>query len=186
MTPNALAPEADRPRGESNVAPQVTACRHPGSLDSAQPRPQLRIGWFGTSLMQHLEAHNPRLHFQTDLPEIGETIEVTEHRHRGYVTALITHWQTVYPWVTITSDNHGEGGATSRDVLTNLRAAIDDGSWWDLAVLGVGINDVCSLAKFICCSSDYRRGRRPRVARSSSTSGQATVPNMAWVCGAVR
>ncbi|WP_051027987.1 GDSL-type esterase/lipase family protein [Nocardia higoensis] len=123
------------------IPAQVTA-RHPGPLDLTQPRPKLRIGWFGTSLMEHLEAHNPRLHTQADLPEIGEHIEVTERRHRGYVTALTTHWQTHYPWVTITSDNHGEGGATSRDVLANLHTAIDRGDRWDLTVLGVGINDI--------------------------------------------
>ncbi|WP_280491928.1 GDSL-type esterase/lipase family protein [Nocardia asiatica] len=123
------------------IPAQVTA-RHPGPLDPAQRRTELRIGWFGTSLMEHLGAHNPRLHTQADLPEIGERIEVTERRHRGYVTALTTHWQALYPWVTIASDNHGEGGATSRDVLANLQAAIGRGGRWDLAVLGVGINDV--------------------------------------------
>lgn len=38
------------------------------------------------------------------------------------------------------SDNHREGGATSRDVLANIRAATEQG--WDLAFLGCGINDV--------------------------------------------
>lgn len=140
----------------------------------------LSVCWFGTSLMEHLAAYSPRLTAQADLPVIGDYIEVTEWRNRGYVHALLIEWKVRYPRTTITSLMAGEGGATSRDVLTNIRAAIESPETrWDLAVLGVGLNDVCSLAKFICCSSDYRRGRRPRVARSSSTSGQATVPNMA-------
>ncbi|WP_280299435.1 GDSL-type esterase/lipase family protein [Nocardia abscessus] len=134
----------------TSLAPNTTAvgvparviARHPGPLDPAQPRRQLRIAWFGTSLMQHYEAHNPRLSTQADLPEIGEQLAVTEWRNRGYVHALITSWSIRYPWITFHSNNFGEGGATSRDVLANLRAAVDAGGSWDLAVLGVGINDV--------------------------------------------
>ncbi|MBF6215852.1 hypothetical protein IU487_33175 [Nocardia puris] len=139
---NAVVTTSLPPATTAVGSPARVTARHPGPLDPGQPRAELRIGWFGTSLMEHLEAHNPRLHTQADLPEIGEHVEVTERRHRGYVTALTTTWQILYPWVTITSDNHGEGGATSRDVLANLRAAIDGGGRWDLAVLGVGINDV--------------------------------------------
>ncbi|MBF6171050.1 DUF459 domain-containing protein [Nocardia blacklockiae] len=123
------------------VPARVTA-RHPGPLDPGHPRRELRIGWFGTSLMEHYEAHHPRLSTQADLPAIGEQVEVTEWRHRGYVHALTTTWQARYPWLSLTSDNRGEGGATSRHVLANLRAAVDAGGRWDLAVLGVGINDV--------------------------------------------
>ncbi|MEW1739294.1 GDSL-type esterase/lipase family protein [Nocardia beijingensis] len=134
----------------ASLPPNVTAVGVPariiarslGPLDPAQPRRQLRIGWFGTSLMEHFEAHNPRLSNQADLPSVGEQLAVTEWRHRGYVHALITSWSTRYPWITFHSDNCGEGGATSRDVLTNLRAAVDADRRWDLAVLGVGINDV--------------------------------------------
>lgn len=139
---NAVVTASLPPNTTAVGAPAQVTARHPGPLDPGQPRPELRIGWFGTSLMEHLEAHNPRLHTQAALPEIGDRIEVTERRHRGYVTALATSWQTRYPWVTLNSDNYGEGGATSRDVLANLRAAVDAGERWDLACLGVGINDV--------------------------------------------
>jgi hypothetical protein len=45
----------------------------------------LQIGFFGTSIMQHLEAFSPRLADQMNLPEVGETVEITELRTRGYV-----------------------------------------------------------------------------------------------------
>uniref|UniRef100_UPI0024562369 acyltransferase n=1 Tax=Nocardia farcinica TaxID=37329 RepID=UPI0024562369 len=129
------------PPGATAVGiPAQVIARHPSPLDPTGLRPELRIGWFGTSLMEHLEAHNPRLHTQADLPEIGEHIEVTERRHRGYVTALTTTWQTLYPWVTITSDNHGEGGATSRDVLANLRGAGGRGGPGGRGQHGGGVN----------------------------------------------
>ncbi|WP_429454982.1 GDSL-type esterase/lipase family protein [Nocardia sp. GP40] len=124
------------------IPARVTA-RHPGPLDPTQPRPELRIGWFGTSLMEHYEAHNPQLATQADLPAIGDTIEVTEWRNRGYVHGLLTTWRARYPWITLTSDNRGEGGATSRDILSIIRTATDqEDQRWDLAVLGAGINDV--------------------------------------------
>lgn len=112
--------------------------------DTRRPRSQLSFAWFGTSLMEHYTAHNPRLSAQADLPAVGELIEVTEWRNRGYVAALLTGWQTRYPWLDITSLMAGEGGATSRDVLASIRSAIEtrSGAGWDLAFLGVGINDV--------------------------------------------
>lgn len=113
------------------------------SLDPTQPCQELRIGWFGTSLMEHYEAHSPRLSAQADLPAIGDSVEVTQWRHRGYVHALLTQWQVCFPWITLTSENHSEGGATSRDILATIRAVTQDTQQdWDLAVLGAGINDV--------------------------------------------
>ena len=124
-------------------SPARVTARHPGPVDPTVPRPELRIGWFGTSLMEHYEAHNPRLSTQADLPAVGETIEVTQWRNRGYVHALLTTWRARYPWITLTSDNHGEGGATSRDILATIRTATSDTEKrWDLTVYGAGINDV--------------------------------------------
>ncbi|MGW4368098.1 GDSL-type esterase/lipase family protein [Nocardia takedensis] len=124
-------------------SPARVTVRHPGPLDPSQPRRHLRVGWFGTSLMEHYEAHNPRLSTQADLPAIGDTIEVTEWRNRGYVHALLTTWRARYPWITFASDNHGEGGATSRDILATIRTATSDTEKrWDLTVYGAGINDV--------------------------------------------
>lgn len=139
---NAVVSASIPPNTTALGAPARVSSRHIGPLVSDEPRRELHIGWFGTSLMEHYEAHNPRLSTQADLPAIGEQIEVTQWRNRGYVHAVTTGWQATYPWITISTDNHGEGGATSRRVLTNLRTAIEVGSRWDLAVLGVGINDV--------------------------------------------
>ncbi|MFI2477839.1 GDSL-type esterase/lipase family protein [Nocardia xishanensis] len=139
---NAVVTASIPPNTTAVGMPARVIARHPGPLDPEQPHPQLHMGWFGTSLMEHYEAHNPRLSTQADLPRIGEQIEVTEWRNRGYIHALISHWRTRYPWISFTSDNHGEGGATSRDVLANIRTAIDGGGRWDLTALGVGINDV--------------------------------------------
>ncbi|WP_069162905.1 GNAT family N-acetyltransferase [Nocardia altamirensis] len=106
-------------------------------------RSQLRLAWFGDSLMEHLDAHNPRLSDQASLPSIGEHVEITEYRHRGYVHALLTTWRARYPWIEFHSDNHARGGATSRDILATVRAATaDPARSWDLVMLGAGINDV--------------------------------------------
>lgn len=113
------------------------------AVPPARSRQHLGLAWFGTSLMEHLEAYNPRLSDQTDLPELGDNIEVTERRHRGYVHALLTTWRARYPWIDFSSDNCAKGGATSRDILGAVRAAtVDPQRRWDLVVIGAGINDV--------------------------------------------
>ncbi|WP_169813282.1 DUF459 domain-containing protein [Nocardia vaccinii] len=140
---NAVVTASVPPNTTAIGTPARVTTRHPGPLDATESRPQLRIAWFGTSLMEHYEAHNPRLSAQADLPAIGDTIEITEWRNRGYVHGLLTTWRARYPWITFTSDNHGEGGATSRDILAIIRTAAQDPQQrWDLAVLGAGINDV--------------------------------------------
>ncbi|WP_029930779.1 GDSL-type esterase/lipase family protein [Nocardia otitidiscaviarum] len=141
---NAVVAASVPPNSTAVGAPARVIGRTPGGvLDPGQPRTRLRVAWFGTSLMEHYEAHNPRLSVQADLPAIGEKIEVTEWRTRGYVHGLLTTWRARYPWITFDSDNRGEGGATSRDVLAAIRAATEDPQQrWDLAVLGAGINDV--------------------------------------------
>ncbi|MFJ9370537.1 GDSL-type esterase/lipase family protein [Nocardia sp. NPDC101769] len=140
---NAVVNASVPPNSTTVGTPARVTDRTPGVLDPTQPRPQLRVGWFGTSLMEHYEAHNPRLSTQADLPAVGDAVEVTEWRNRGYVHGLLTTWRVRYPWITFTSDNRGEGGATSRDILATIRAATQDPQQrWDLAVLGAGINDV--------------------------------------------
>ncbi|MEU8901271.1 GNAT family N-acetyltransferase [Nocardia sp. NPDC048505] len=132
----------DDPRTPTQPWPGIT--ERPPSRNRAVPaRGGARLAWFGTSLMQHLEAHNPRLTDPTQRPKIGERVEVTEHRRRGYVHALLTTWRARYPWIEISSDNLAHGGATSRDILATIRAAtVDPGHRWDLVFLGAGINDV--------------------------------------------
>jgi hypothetical protein len=39
-----------------------------------------RIGVFGTGIMQHPETFSPHVVDQMDLPEVGETVQMTERR----------------------------------------------------------------------------------------------------------
>lgn len=131
---------------------------------SSSGRTALRIAWFGTSLVEHFEAFSARLVDQADLPLVGSTVTVDQWRRRGYVHAVTVWASTRFPDIEFTVGNYGQGGATSSDVLAAVHATINDQPRADLAVLGCGINDVCSLAKFTCCSSDARR--RVVAARS--------------------
>lgn len=99
------------------------------------------IAFFGTSIMEHLQAHSVVLDRQYGLPCTGESVVIDSHRRRGWVHFLFLRLQASMPEVRFRFDNQGLGGATSRDVLRVVRAAADlPGP--DLAVLGVGINDV--------------------------------------------
>lgn len=112
---------------------------------SLPPRPELRVAWFGTSLMEHFEAHHPRLVDQSDLPAIGSTVVVESWRNRGYVHAISTWMSARFPWTDVIVDNHGMGGATSADVLTVISTRTLSDLRLDLAVLSCGINDVWRL-----------------------------------------
>ncbi|WP_157170812.1 hypothetical protein [Nocardia araoensis] len=137
----------------------------------------MRIAWWGDSLIEAYEAHNPRLVDPADLPQVGSMVEITQWRHRGFSHATTVALQAQYPSVDIESANYAHGGATSADVLTDVRAG-DTGQAWHVAVVGCGTNDVCSLAKFICCSFSSVReivpGRRYRVSESRATTGEET------------
>ncbi|WP_406230562.1 SGNH/GDSL hydrolase family protein [Nocardia sp. NBC_01009] len=91
--------------------------------------------------MEHLEAHNPQLVNQADLPAVGSMIEVLSWRNRGYVHAMMTSLRARFPWVEFDSSNYGEGGANSTQVLDNINA-VEVAQTWDLAMFGCGINDV--------------------------------------------
>jgi lysophospholipase L1-like esterase len=103
----------------------------------------LRIGFFGTSIMQHLEAFSPRLVEQMNLPEVGETVEITERRARGYVHGLALHLQARWPHVRLEVRNHGYSGATTRKLLEVIAERLNtDPCGYDLVVFSGGINDV--------------------------------------------
>jgi len=103
----------------------------------------LRIGFFGTSIMQHLEAFSPRLVDQMNLPEVGEIVKITERRARGYVHGLALHLQARWPRVRLEVCNYGYSGATTRKLLEVIteRLKADSGDY-DLVVFSGGINDV--------------------------------------------
>jgi lysophospholipase L1-like esterase len=103
----------------------------------------LRIGFFGTSIMQHLEAFSPRLVDQMNLPEVGETVEITERRARGYVHGLALYLQARWPHVRVEVRNHGYSGATTRKLVEVVAERLEVyPCHFDLLVFSGGINDV--------------------------------------------
>ncbi|MEU6351605.1 SGNH/GDSL hydrolase family protein [Streptomyces sp. NPDC047072] len=101
----------------------------------------LRILWLGTSIMEHRQAHSPRLTEPATLAQVGETVRITEHRSTGYVHRVHLVLQLAHPRVSFICDNRGQGGATSRDLATAAHA-LSPHLRYDLAVYGCGINDV--------------------------------------------
>ena len=106
-----------------------------------EDRRTLAFGWFGTSIMEHLEGYNAQLVNQANLPEIGSKVTVETWHRRGYVHRLHLGLQAAWPHVSFNVDNRGEGGATSRDIVAIVAQAADSSSY-DLAFLGCGINDM--------------------------------------------
>lgn len=102
----------------------------------------LRFGWFGTSIMQHLEGYNAHLFEQTQLPEIGSLVEVEGYRNRGYAQRFALGLQADWPAVRFSHDNCAIGGATSRDLAWIVDQAVDQGRRYDVALVGCGVNDV--------------------------------------------
>jgi lysophospholipase L1-like esterase len=103
---------------------------------------EFNVAFFGTSIMEHLEAYSAHLAGPYDLPPIGSSVIVEEHRKRGWVHALYLRLQAALPPIRFVFDNRGLGGATSRDVLQIVEHAATTSPGPDLAILGVGINDV--------------------------------------------
>ncbi|MET9393782.1 hypothetical protein ABZY20_25795 [Streptomyces sp. NPDC006624] len=66
----------------------MTAPRTPQSL---------RILWLGTSIMEHRQAHSPRLTDPATLAQVGETVRITEHRSTGYVHHVHLALQLAHP-----------------------------------------------------------------------------------------
>lgn len=113
-----------------------------GRHDTGRPA-RLRIGFFGTSIMQHLEAFSPRLVDQMNLPEVGDRIEITERRARGYVHGLALYLQARWPHILVDVRNHGYSGATTRKLVEVIVERLEaDPCQFDLLVFSGGINDV--------------------------------------------
>jgi len=103
----------------------------------------LTVGFFGTSIMEHLEAFNTQMTTQGDLPEIGSKVTVEGWHQRGWVQRLSLSLRAAFPHVTFNINNHGEGGATSRDMTGIIEAdRATTGTDYDLVLIGCGINDV--------------------------------------------
>ncbi|MFJ2478399.1 GDSL-type esterase/lipase family protein [Streptomyces sp. NPDC087659] len=106
-------------------------------------RRTLTVGFFGTSIMEHLEAFNTQLVDQANLPEVGSKVTVEGWHQRGWVHRLALSLRAAWPYVTFNVKNHGEGGATSRDIAGIVDSDRTANSFdYDLVFLGCGINDV--------------------------------------------
>lgn len=93
--------------------------------------------------MEHLEAFNTRITAQADLPEIGSTVTIEGWHQRGWVYRLALSLRAANPYVRFNIRNHGEGGATSRNIAAIVEAdRAANGIDYDLVFLGCGINDV--------------------------------------------
>ncbi|MGY3677484.1 SGNH/GDSL hydrolase family protein [Streptomyces sp. TE33382] len=110
---------------------------------SAQRHRTLTVGLFGTSIMEHLEAFNAQMTNQAELPAVGSTVTVEGWHRRGWAHRLALSLRAAWPHVGFDIRNHGQGGATSRDIagiVEHDRATT--GTDYDLVILSSGINDV--------------------------------------------
>lgn len=103
---------------------------------------EFKVTFFGTSIMEHLEAYTAHLEGPYNLPPVGSSVVVERHHKRGWIHALYLGLQATLPSIRFVFDNQGLGGATSRDVLRIVERAVKASSGPDLAIIGVGINDV--------------------------------------------
>ena len=134
-----------------SIAPDTVAAGVPAGVRrgfdgvpvAGEDRRTLTVGFFGTSIMEHLEAFNTQMTTQADLPEIGSKITVEGWHQRGWVHRLALSFRAARPHVSLDVRNHGEGGATSRDVAALVEGdRTTNGVDYDLVFLGCGINDV--------------------------------------------
>jgi acetyltransferase-like isoleucine patch superfamily enzyme/lysophospholipase L1-like esterase len=139
---NSVVARSLPPNTVSSGAPARTSRRFDGIATSVDQRQTLRFSWFGTSIMEHLEGYNAQMANQANLPPIGSSVVVEEWRKRGYVQRLQFDLQVKWPHLEFDFENHGEGGATSRDVLKIARSSLQSGDNMDVAFVGCGINDV--------------------------------------------
>jgi acetyltransferase-like isoleucine patch superfamily enzyme/lysophospholipase L1-like esterase len=140
---NAVVTRSVPPNCVAAGAPARCLRTFAGPLRPIDNAARMRIGFFGTSIMQHLEAYAPRIFDQMNLPQVGEMVEITEWRTRGYVHGLALELQVRWPHVRIEVHNHGYGGANTRkllDVIDKKLAA--DPRHYDLILFSGGINDV--------------------------------------------
>ncbi|MDQ2706994.1 MAG: GDSL-type esterase/lipase family protein [Actinomycetota bacterium] len=139
---NAVVTRSIRPNTIAAGVPATARRCFPGAaLTVPVPRRVLSLGWFGTSIMEHLEGHNARMTTQADLPPIGSQVTVEGWHQRGYVHRLHLALRASWPHLDFEVDNRGEGGATSRDIAKIVQEAAAAHTY-DLAFLGCGINDV--------------------------------------------
>ncbi|GLW74736.1 hypothetical protein Kpho02_70330 [Kitasatospora phosalacinea] len=140
---NAVVSHSIAPDTVATGVPAGVRRRFDGARVPREDRRSLTVGFFGTSIMEHLEAVNAQMTTQANLPEIGSKVTVEGWHQRGWVHRLALSLRAAWPHVGLDLRNHGEGGATSRDIagiVDGDRATT--GTDYDLVFLGCGINDV--------------------------------------------
>ncbi|MEU9279977.1 GDSL-type esterase/lipase family protein [Streptomyces sp. NPDC048341] len=134
-----------------SIAPDTVAAGVPaavrrhfdGAPVASEGRRTLTVGFFGTSIMEHLEAFNAQMTTQANLPEVGSKVTVEGWHQRGWVHRLTLSLRAAHAHIGFDIRNHGEGGATSRDIASLVEAdRATSGTDYDLVFLGCGINDV--------------------------------------------
>jgi lysophospholipase L1-like esterase/predicted nucleotidyltransferase len=120
-----------------------TPAEEPHGADRADQRPVVRVGFFGTSIMEHLEAVSAALSRQADLPPPGSAVVVDGWQHRGWPYRLVLSLRARYPQLRYEVVNRAIGGATSRDIAAAVEAdPVLTGAGYDLVFVGCGSNDV--------------------------------------------
>ncbi|MFC8045371.1 SGNH/GDSL hydrolase family protein [Nocardia sp. NPDC057353] len=156
---------------------------------STDPRPVLRISWWGDSLVAAGEAYAPALDDPYGLPPVGTAVTVTRWRYRGFAHLVEVALQARLPGTDIRGVNHGAGGATSADVRARIEAGpVPDA---EFAVLGCGTNDAWGLPSSGAAAAevraDYERNLR-RAVRALRERAAAVVllapPPVGWLPGA--
>jgi acetyltransferase-like isoleucine patch superfamily enzyme/lysophospholipase L1-like esterase len=123
--------------------PARVSRRFDGAPATAEDRRTLTVGFFGTSITEHLEAFNTQMTTQADLPDIGSTVTVEGWHQRGWAHRLALSLRAARPYADFDVRNSGKSGATSRDVAALVEA--DQATYscgYDLVFVGCGINDV--------------------------------------------
>jgi acetyltransferase-like isoleucine patch superfamily enzyme len=141
---NAVVSRSIPPDTVAAGVPAVVRRRIDGTtIAVADDRRTLTIGFFGTSIMEHLEGFNVQLTNQANLPEIGSKVTVEGWRQRGWVHRLALDLRAGHPQTSFDFRNYGEGGATSRDIAGIVERTLQqEAAEYDLVFLGCGINDV--------------------------------------------
>ncbi|MFE2639441.1 GDSL-type esterase/lipase family protein [Streptomyces scopuliridis] len=140
---NAVVSHSIAPDTVATGVPATARRTFDGAPAPREDRRTLTVGFFGTSIMEHLEAVNAQMTNQADLPQVGSKVTVEGWHQRGWVQRLVLSLRAARPHVGFDVRNHGEGGATSRDIAGKVEAdRATTGTDYDLVLLGCGLNDV--------------------------------------------
>lgn len=144
LAANSVVSKSVPPNTTAGGIPAVPLRTFDGPLTNTEPRQELLVDWFGTSVMEHRESYSLALTKASELPQAGDTVRVDGTRNRGYPQRIELMLQAMWPHIAFRFTNHARGGATSRDLLEIVDRAIrpDDPALRDIAFFGCSVNDV--------------------------------------------